>query len=166
MNASEFFGCIMSPPRAPFHTIVGDRSKQRHRQRRPQRSSLQLTAQNKCRTWKHLYIFAFSHKLTFMRTTLDLPDPLFKEVKTRAVQLGVKLKDLLAAYIEAGLRAPQTQESATALRQNPHPLPVAWERVPGEPLTPYRTNADLYAILDEEDIENFHRVFSPSQPKP
>lgn len=41
-----------------------------------------------------------------MRTTLDLPDPLFKEVKTRAVQLGVKLKELLATYIEAGLRGP------------------------------------------------------------
>ena len=101
-----------------------------------------------------------------MRTTLDLPDPLFKEVKTRAVQQGVKLKDLLAAYIEAGLRAPQTQAMANALRQNPHPLPVAWERVPGEPLSPYRANADLYAILDEEDIENFHRVSIPSQPKP
>ena len=31
-----------------------------------------------------------------MRTTLDLPDTLFREVKTRAVQQGVTLKDLLA----------------------------------------------------------------------
>jgi hypothetical protein len=101
-----------------------------------------------------------------MRTTLDLPDPLFKEVKTRAVQQGVKLKDLLAAYIEAGLRAPNTQGMDIAARQNPHLLPVAWERIPGQPLTPYRTNAELYAILDEEDIENFHRVSGQSHPKP
>jgi hypothetical protein len=101
-----------------------------------------------------------------MRTTLDLPDTLFKEVKTRAVQQGVKLKELLAIYIEAGLRAPQTQEKETAPRRNPHPLPVAWERVPGEPLTPYRTNAELYAILEEEDIANVHRVSGETQPKP
>ncbi|MEI6675622.1 MAG: hypothetical protein WCO57_10625 [Verrucomicrobiota bacterium] len=46
-----------------------------------------------------------------MRTTFDLPDPLFREVKIRAVQQGVKLKDLVASYIEMGLRgqlAPTT----------------------------------------------------------
>jgi hypothetical protein len=101
-----------------------------------------------------------------MRTTLELPDPLFKEVKTRAVQQGITLKNLLANYIEAGLRAHQTPEKDTAPRKNPHPLPVAWERVAGEPITPYRTNAELYAILEEEDIENFHRASSQSQPKP
>ncbi|MEX1116418.1 MAG: hypothetical protein WEB53_14300 [Akkermansiaceae bacterium] len=99
-----------------------------------------------------------------MRTTLDLPDPLFKEVKTRAVQEGVKLKELLATYIEAGLRASKTQHSDTSPRTNPYPLPVAWERVPGEPLTPYRTNAELYAILEAEDLENFHRVSGYPQP--
>ena len=41
-----------------------------------------------------------------MRTTLDLPDPLFREVKIRAVQQGVTLKDLLAQYIQAGTDAP------------------------------------------------------------
>ena len=41
-----------------------------------------------------------------MRTTLDLPDPLFREVKTRAVLQGVTLKDLLAQYIQAGMNAP------------------------------------------------------------
>lgn len=101
-----------------------------------------------------------------MRTTLDLPDPLFKEVKTRAVQHGVKLKDLLATYIRAGLRNQQIPQNDTTPCENPHPLPVAWKRIPGEPLTPCRTNADLYAILDEEDIENFHRVSIQSQPQP
>jgi hypothetical protein len=101
-----------------------------------------------------------------MRTSLDLPDPLFKEVKTRAVQQGITLKELLASFIEAGLRAPQTQEKEPAPRKNPHPLPVAWERVPGEPQHPALSNAELYAILDEEDIENFHRVSGQSQPTP
>lgn len=99
-----------------------------------------------------------------MRTTLDLPDPLFKEVKTRAVQQGVKLKELLATYIEAGLRAPQIPEKDAAHRKNPYPLPIAWEA--DGTVTTARSNAELYAILEEEDIENFHRVSNQSQPKP
>jgi hypothetical protein len=97
-----------------------------------------------------------------MRTTLDLPDPLFKEVKTRAVQQGVKLKDLLAAYIEAGLRAPQTQEKDAVPRPHPHPLPVGIPRIPGTPLHPALSNADLYAVLEEEDLANYHRVIAQS----
>lgn len=93
-----------------------------------------------------------------MRTTLDLPDPLFKEVKTRAVQQGVKLKQLLTTYIEAGLRASQTPEIGTGACKNPYPLPVAWERAASDSATPQRTNAELYAMLDAEDVENFHRI--------
>ena len=101
-----------------------------------------------------------------VRTTLDLPDPLFKEVKTRAVQEGVTLKELLATYIEAGLRGRPTQASDNAPYANPHPLPVAWERVPSEPPTPSRTNAEIEAILDQEDLENLHRVMGQTRPKP
>jgi len=37
-----------------------------------------------------------------MRTTLDLPDPLFRELKIRAAHQGKKLKELIASYLEAG----------------------------------------------------------------
>lgn len=88
-----------------------------------------------------------------MRTTLDLPDPLFKAVKTRAIQQGVTLKELLASLIEAGLRAPLASEGNPG-SQNPPPLPVAW---PADgSVTPARTNAGLFAILDEEDSEDLH----------
>lgn len=97
-----------------------------------------------------------------MRTTLDLPDPLFKEVKTRAVQEGVKLKDLLAKYIEAGLRAPQTSEPDAAPRKNPYPLPAGIPRKPNSPLHPAMSNAELNAILEEEDMANHLRVISQS----
>jgi hypothetical protein len=97
-----------------------------------------------------------------MRTTLDLPDPLFKEVKTRAVQEGVKLKDLLAKYIEAGLRAPQTPETEAAPRKNPYPLPAGIPRTPDSPLHPAMTNAELNAILEEEDMANYLRMISQS----
>ncbi len=101
-----------------------------------------------------------------VKTTLDLPDPLFKEVKTRAIQEGVTLKELLATYIEAGLRGRPTLASDIDPRANTHPLPIAWERVPGEPPTPSRTNAEIEAILDQEDLDNHHRVMGQTRPKP
>ena len=52
-----------------------------------------------------------------MRTTLDLPDPLFRRLKARAALDGMSLKDLIARYVVAGLDgvtgAPDA--SATAL---------------------------------------------------
>ena len=44
-----------------------------------------------------------------MRTTLDLPDPLFRRLKARAALEGLSLKDLIADYVSAGLsREPPT----------------------------------------------------------
>lgn len=40
-----------------------------------------------------------------MRTTLDLPDELMREVKIRAAQRDLKLKELFEELIRAGLRA-------------------------------------------------------------
>jgi hypothetical protein len=41
-----------------------------------------------------------------MRTTLDLPDDLFRQVKAKAALEGARLKDLLTRYVESGLRQP------------------------------------------------------------
>jgi hypothetical protein len=97
-----------------------------------------------------------------MRTTLDLPDPLFKEVKTRAVQQGVTLKELLASLIKAGLRSPTVPENAIAPAGKRRPLPVGIPRIQDTPLHPALSNAELHAILDEEDLANCHRVISQS----
>lgn len=39
-----------------------------------------------------------------MKTTLELPDELVKEIKLRAVHQGAKLKDMVADLLRAGLR--------------------------------------------------------------
>jgi hypothetical protein len=93
---------------------------------------------------------------------LELPDPLFKEVKTLAVQRGVSLKKLLTTIIETGLHAAQTQAHASTLPRRPHPLPVAWERISDEPLRPALSNEELQAILDEEDLQEYLRVNTPT----
>ncbi len=48
------------------------------------------------------------HKSIFMRTTLDLPDPIFRRLKAESALRGQKLKDLVAELIEAGLQSPSS----------------------------------------------------------
>jgi hypothetical protein len=83
-----------------------------------------------------------------MRTTLELPDPLFREIKTRAVQKGVKLKELLAQYIQAGMTASEGDGAVVPKTR----VPLPYFRSPDESITPARSNAELYAILEEEEV--------------
>src|SRR5438132_5812828 len=41
-----------------------------------------------------------------MRTTLDLPDAVFRRLKAQAALEGMSLKDLIARYVSMGLSAP------------------------------------------------------------
>ena len=54
-----------------------------------------------------------------MRTTLELPDPLFARLKARASSQRVTLKQLLHSYVEQGLNTPPldaaVQRSAASL---------------------------------------------------
>ena len=43
-----------------------------------------------------------------MKTTLDLPDHLMRQVKQRALQQGRPIKELVADYIRQGLHGPAT----------------------------------------------------------
>jgi hypothetical protein len=84
-----------------------------------------------------------------MRMTLDLPDPLFRELKTRAAQQGVKMKELLAVFIENGLSAGK----ASSARQSGirSPLPVA-RRATGKSIRAL-DNAQIAEIFDAEDAD-------------
>jgi hypothetical protein len=78
-----------------------------------------------------------------MRTTLELPDPLFARLKARAANERVTLKQLLRSYVEQGLsaapeRARLTRSAATLPRLDG---PVAIEDPP-------LSNAALFELLD------------------
>jgi hypothetical protein len=89
-----------------------------------------------------------------MRTTIDLPDALFRQVKSRAALEGRTLKDLLAEYVEQGLR--QTPGGSPPVRRSDPPVfPRA--AATGQ-RTPALTNAEMNAILDEEDAERCLRL--------
>ena len=72
-----------------------------------------------------------------MRTTLDLSDALFRELKTRAALRGVTMKDLLNELIAVGLRSPSLDTAAFKRS----PLPVA-RRASSQPRIPARSNAE------------------------
>lgn len=87
-----------------------------------------------------------------MRTTLELPDELFRQVKAKAALEGAKLKDLLTRYVENGLRQPADQSPRRRSR-----LPVikrkAAERVSS------LTAARQAALEGEEDLAKLDRSF-------
>lgn len=60
-----------------------------------------------------------------MKTTLDLPDDLMREVKIRAVHERKKLKDAIAEFLRKGMAAGKTLHPKT-------PKPV---KLRGGPLT-------------------------------
>ena len=112
-----------------------------------------------------------------MRTTLDLPDETFRQLKAQAALNGMKLKELVTQLIQRGLAAGVAAPTPAPQRS---PLPVAIQRFSATPVsaahapsypipiareadgtvTPYLTNADLHAILDEEDLAQYQRVLN------
>jgi hypothetical protein len=81
-----------------------------------------------------------------MRTTIDLPDELFRQAKARAALHGMKLKDLITRFVEQGLGQGVPRSTASRRRSE---LPVV-RAATGRTL-PSLTNADLYRILEEEE---------------
>jgi hypothetical protein len=94
-----------------------------------------------------------------MRTTLDIPDETFRQLKSQAALSGLKLKELVTQLIQRGLAAGVIAPMPV---QAPSSPPVAIERVPGSPLTPALTNAQLYAILDDQDLAQYQKVLQQS----
>lgn len=86
-----------------------------------------------------------------MRTTLDLPDPLMRELKARAALEGVKLKDYFARIVQTALQRPL----ATAAAPKRSPVPV-FRRAKAKPM-PAMSNVQLYAALDAQDAARAKR---------
>ena len=76
-----------------------------------------------------------------MKTTLDLPNDLVREIKLKAVHEGRKLKDAMADLLRAGLAARAAKaEERTARKRKPR-LPLVKCRhaaTPATEMTPQR----------------------------
>lgn len=80
-----------------------------------------------------------------MRTTIELPDPLMREIKARAALEGVKLKDFFARLAQTALQRPLA--AGAVPKRSPAPV---FHRKGAKPMSAL-SNAQLHAILDAED---------------
>jgi len=85
-----------------------------------------------------------------MRTTVDLPDELYRTLKTRAAISGVTLRELIRGLIEQGL-SEAGQQPASGERPDP---PVI---VPSTGRTISFTPEDIHRLEEEEDLERYGR---------
>jgi hypothetical protein len=77
-----------------------------------------------------------------MRTTIDLPDPLYRQLKARAALEGRSVKDLMHSLLRRALAEPAAP-AAPALR-SPPPTVSAGGPLPLAELS----NAGLFELLD------------------
>jgi hypothetical protein len=82
-----------------------------------------------------------------MRTTIDLPDEIFRQVKARAALSGLKLKDLVTQFVEQGLKGAI---SPTAPKRQRSELAVV-RLAQGKPL-PSLSNAEIEALFVDEEV--------------
>ena len=93
-----------------------------------------------------------------MRTTLDLPDSLLRELKTRAALNGQSLKSLLNELIQRGMRLPSTSDLAQHATLGP-PILKRLQDVPPMPIQiTALTNANLADLTLQEDVEKLRRI--------
>jgi hypothetical protein len=90
-----------------------------------------------------------------LRTTIELPAPVMRDVKVRAAQAGVSMKVLLTQWIESALRQDSALAAAPQLEQTPiqrRPLPsFVRARRDDQPLQAGLSNAELHRLLDDAD---------------
>lgn len=84
-----------------------------------------------------------------MRTSNDLPDDLFREVKTRAVQEGSSLKQLVTQFMRSDLRDQAPAHVLGIQRALP---PAAIARQPDSPRVPPMSKRQLHRLLEEDDL--------------
>jgi hypothetical protein len=99
-----------------------------------------------------------------MRTTIDLPEELFREAKLRAVQEGSTLKELVTECIRSGLQRPaSTKRELSTRRKAPF---VAIRKTPDLAPIPERSNRQLNAILENEEVEAVRKLATQRDARP
>ena len=73
-----------------------------------------------------------------MRTTVDLPDPLFRQMKAHAALRGISIKNFITAAIESQITAPESGDDYSVN------LPLIRSKKPG---TLNLTNAEIEDLL-------------------
>ena len=79
-----------------------------------------------------------------MRTTVDLPEALLRQLKARAALEGIPVKQLMLTLVERGLQAPDARAANLPARSALPALAL------DQPLVPHKfSNAGLFDLLDD-----------------
>ena len=78
-----------------------------------------------------------------MRTTIELPDPLFRVAKTLASEKGLSLKEFFTEALDRAVNTPMAQGKRM---EKPPIAKLKGARIPA------RSNAELAAILEKEEL--------------
>jgi hypothetical protein len=81
-----------------------------------------------------------------MRTTIDLPDALYRHIKARAALQGVPVKTLVGTLLQRGLAAADAPARCLPARSAPPTVEVAEPFPLSAP-----SNAALFELLEEPD---------------
>ena len=87
-----------------------------------------------------------------MKTTLEIPTPLFKRAKAHAVMEGLKFKDLVASALSAYLRQPHRGE-----KNGTKPCPFPLSRGKAGPLMKEMDNETIAKLQERDDFERHRR---------
>lgn len=85
-----------------------------------------------------------------MRTTLDLPDSLFRELKAQSAMRGLKLKEFVAELLQSGLAAQGGASRTEGRARSPLPVIRKATGVRHSALS----NLEIDALLAAEDAGN------------
>jgi hypothetical protein len=93
-----------------------------------------------------------------MRTTLDIPEPLLRELKTRAASSGKSLKALLNDLIERAMRLPDSSVQDGAGLANTLPVLVRLQSPMPLAQPGLASNAQLADQLLEDELAKLKRI--------
>jgi hypothetical protein len=88
-----------------------------------------------------------------VRTTIDLPDDLYRALKTRAAINGVTMRDLVRRLIEQGLRQPGAGQPPRGARREAPPVIIPPRGIP----IPAVPRSELHRMEEQEDVERHGR---------
>lgn len=97
-----------------------------------------------------------------MRTTVHLPDELYRALKARAASMGVTMRELIRRFVGKGLRQPGTPPDSVRGRREPPPVIIPPRGVP----IPAIPHAELLRVEEGEDEAKHARPDISSSPRP
>jgi hypothetical protein len=84
-----------------------------------------------------------------MKTTLQIPDDLMRDIKVRAAQEGRRLTDVITELLRRGMNAEKPPSKSRQHRVKFPLITGTHPAAPGEEITPKR----VFEILMEEEVE-------------